>query len=29
LDENDTSPHPITRTCRTADATSVLSTFTP
>src|ERR1700679_2300846 len=28
LDENDTSPHPITRTCRTTDATSVLSTFT-
>src|ERR1700722_1615787 len=28
LDENDTSPHPITRTCRTTDAASVLSTFT-
>src|ERR1700685_2786072 len=28
LDENDTSPHPITRTCRATDATSVLSTFT-
>src|ERR1700761_3863265 len=28
LDENDTSPHPITSTCRATDATSVLSTFT-
>src|SRR6202022_4147914 len=28
LDENDTSPHPITRTCRATDATNVLSTFT-
>src|ERR1700677_4678994 len=28
LDENDTNPHPITRTCRATDATSVLSTFT-
>src|ERR1700736_399518 len=28
LVENDTSPHPITRTCRATDATSVLSTFT-
>src|ERR1700743_1327731 len=27
-DENDTSPHPITSTCRATDATSVLSTFT-
>ena len=25
--ENDTSPHPITRTCRAIDAASVLSTF--
>src|SRR4051794_3192041 len=27
-DENDTSPQPSTTTCRTTDATSVLSTFT-
>src|SRR3954465_4029395 len=28
LVENDTRPHPITRTCRATEATSVLSTFT-
>src|SRR5882757_9812277 len=28
FDENDTSPHPITRTCRATDAASVLSTLT-
>ena len=27
LVENDTRPHPITRTCRAIEATSVLSTF--